>query len=137
MQAIVSDPVASWASSEQRLHCKSCHVASQVCRAHRAALRGLDIRGRIYISSQGINAQYSGPVDDACQYVRWVEGKLEFQVGADDDCFLVINPSEAAEPLSAFNWRSPSCHRRFSSDESFVNANNIDPTTSHEVSDGA
>ncbi len=52
----------------------------QACKAHRAALAGLDVRGRIYISSQGINAQYSGPADDACQYARWVEAQSEFQV---------------------------------------------------------
>ncbi len=40
---------------------------------------GLDIRGRIYLSPQGINAQYSGPAADAVKYAQWVEQQPEFQ----------------------------------------------------------
>lgn len=47
---------------------------------HRAVLNGLDIRGRIYLSPQGINAQYSGPEVDAVKYAEWVEQQPEFQV---------------------------------------------------------
>ena len=32
----------------------------------------LDVRGRIYINQQGINAQLSGPGDHAVQYAQWV-----------------------------------------------------------------
>jgi hypothetical protein len=32
----------------------------------------LDLRGRIYINQQGINAQLSGPGDHAVQYAQWV-----------------------------------------------------------------
>lgn len=55
----------------------------QVYRQHKAALSGLDVRGRIYISPQGINAQYSGPEADAVQYAQWVERQPEFQVSRD------------------------------------------------------
>ena len=65
----------------------------QVCRAHRAALKGLDICGRIYVSAQGINAQYSGPAGDACQYARWVEGQPEFLVQPSDlTCLSTLAP---------------------------------------------
>ena len=60
----------------------------QVYRQHRAALNGLDVRGRIYISPQGINAQYSGPEADALQYAQWVERQPEFQVSCNA-CGLV------------------------------------------------
>ena len=65
---------------------RSSHVGCaerQVYRQHRAALNGLDVRGRIYISPQGINAQYSGPEADAVQYAQWVEQQPEFQVHHD------------------------------------------------------
>eukprot|EP00897_Mesotaenium_endlicherianum_P008713 jgi/Mesen1/7870/ME000042S07313 len=39
---------------------------------HLAFVEGRDIMGRIYISEQGINAQLSGPVDDALAYGNWV-----------------------------------------------------------------
>jgi predicted sulfurtransferase len=80
------------------------HAPSQVCRLHRAALNGLDIRGRIYISAQGINAQYSGPADDACQYARWVEVQLEFQVEPIDEvpaAASVQNASRGPQLLSS------------------------------------
>ena len=43
-------------------------------------MAGLDFKGRIYLSRQGINAQYSGPAADAVCYARWVEAQPEFQV---------------------------------------------------------
>jgi len=52
----------------------------QTLARHRAALKGLGIRGRIYISKQGINAQFSGLSPQALEYAHWVESQPEFQV---------------------------------------------------------
>lgn len=41
--------------------------------------QGWDIRGRIYISYQGVNAQFSGPRDDALAYTSWVASQPEFE----------------------------------------------------------
>jgi hypothetical protein len=38
-----------------------------------------DIRGRIYMSFQGINAQFSGPKDEAVAYTEWVAAQSEFE----------------------------------------------------------
>jgi len=45
---------------------------------HAAALSALDIAGRIYITPQGINAQFSGPAGDADAYVAWVRSTPGF-----------------------------------------------------------
>eukprot|EP01023_Acetabularia_acetabulum_P059552 TRINITY_DN715_c0_g1_i3.p1 TRINITY_DN715_c0_g1~~TRINITY_DN715_c0_g1_i3.p1 ORF type:complete len:471 (-),score=58.78 TRINITY_DN715_c0_g1_i3:1966-3378(-) len=39
----------------------------------------LDIRGRIYISHQGINAQFGGAKTQAVQYAEWVQKQPEFK----------------------------------------------------------
>ncbi|KAI5062394.1 hypothetical protein GOP47_0022933 [Adiantum capillus-veneris] len=39
---------------------------------HLAFMQNKDIQGRILISSQGINAQYSGPREDVIAYANWV-----------------------------------------------------------------
>eukprot|EP01025_Chloroclados_australasicus_P051584 TRINITY_DN6010_c0_g1_i1.p1 TRINITY_DN6010_c0_g1~~TRINITY_DN6010_c0_g1_i1.p1 ORF type:complete len:493 (+),score=12.11 TRINITY_DN6010_c0_g1_i1:90-1568(+) len=39
----------------------------------------LDLRGRIYISSQGVNAQFGGIKQNAIQYAEWVKQQLQFQ----------------------------------------------------------
>lgn len=41
---------------------------------------GLDVRGRIYISSQGMNVQAGGTVADATAYAEWVKQQPGFQV---------------------------------------------------------
>eukprot|EP00892_Ulva_mutabilis_P009719 jgi/Ulvmu1/7119/UM034_0025.1 len=41
--------------------------------------QGWDIRGRIYISFQGVNAQFSGPREDAIAYTSWVASQPEFK----------------------------------------------------------
>lgn len=90
---------------QQRMKCNACHFAGmldslptlvslmwsvmkhpkyaalQAYRQHKAVLDGLDIRGRIFITPQGINAQYSGPEADAVKYAQWVEQQPHFQVG--------------------------------------------------------
>lgn len=45
---------------------------------HLSFLQGLDVRGRIYINQQGINAQYSGPPKDALAYVKWLREDHKF-----------------------------------------------------------
>ena len=66
------------------MHSSLKHVTQahelQVVQHHQQMLRGKDICGRIYISSQGINAQLSGPADDTHMYASWVEQQPEFQV---------------------------------------------------------
>jgi len=44
----------------------------EVIDRHRAYLKDKDVRGRIYISEQGINAQYGGVTADAVGYVEWL-----------------------------------------------------------------
>ncbi|KAG7592056.1 Rhodanese-like domain superfamily [Arabidopsis thaliana x Arabidopsis arenosa] len=45
---------------------------------HLSFLKDLNIRGRIYLNEQGINAQYSGPSKDALAYVEWLKGDERF-----------------------------------------------------------
>ncbi|CAA7029512.1 unnamed protein product [Microthlaspi erraticum] len=45
---------------------------------HLSFLKDLNIRGRIYLNEQGINAQYSGPSKDALAYVEWVKEDERF-----------------------------------------------------------
>ena len=62
-----------------------------VVREHKVFLEGRDVRGRIYISEQGINAQYGGTREDAVAYAEWlVETQplfagLRYSVDAADD----------------------------------------------------
>ena len=44
----------------------------RMLRLHREFCEGRDLSGRIYISKQGINAQYSGATEDALAYVQCV-----------------------------------------------------------------
>ncbi|MEW5300927.1 MAG: hypothetical protein WDW36_003818 [Sanguina aurantia] len=46
---------------------------------HRKWLAGRDVQGRIYISSQGINAQCGGSLADAGAYAEWVASLSTFQ----------------------------------------------------------
>lgn len=43
----------------------------RMLRLHREFCEGRDLSGRIYISKQGINAQYSGATEDALAYVQY------------------------------------------------------------------
>ena len=52
----------------------------QVLREHQKWALGRDMAGRIYISAQGINAQYSAPRQDALAYARWVSQQPGFEV---------------------------------------------------------
>ncbi|XP_043717400.1 rhodanese-like domain-containing protein 8, chloroplastic isoform X2 [Telopea speciosissima] len=45
---------------------------------HLSFLQGLDIHGRVYINEKGINAQYSGPSQDALVYLKWLKEDQRF-----------------------------------------------------------
>jgi len=49
--------------------------------AHRAWIEmlGLDIKGRIYFSSQGVNAQFGGPRRDALAYTQHLRDNILFE----------------------------------------------------------
>jgi predicted sulfurtransferase len=46
---------------------------------HRAFLSDKDIRGRVYISGQGINTQAGGVKEEVTAYAEWVASQPEFQ----------------------------------------------------------
>ncbi|CAM6080168.1 unnamed protein product [Sphagnum tenellum] len=54
---------------------------------HTSFMEGRDIRGRIYISHQGINAQLSGPRVDAMAYAEWVKKDPRFS-----SIFIQVSP---------------------------------------------
>ncbi|XP_010459399.1 PREDICTED: rhodanese-like domain-containing protein 8, chloroplastic isoform X1 [Camelina sativa] len=55
---------------------------------HFSFLKDLNIRGRIYLNEQGINAQYSGPSKDALAYVEWLKEDDRFS-----DLLVQISPA--------------------------------------------
>ncbi|KAL6772292.1 hypothetical protein ACKKBG_A29660 [Auxenochlorella protothecoides x Auxenochlorella symbiontica] len=66
----------------------------EVLEQHRAFLEGREVRGRIYISHQGINAQCGGVTADAVAYVQWLAQEQSLFEGlryklypADDHAF--------------------------------------------------
>jgi predicted sulfurtransferase len=46
--------------------------------AHKVYLEGKDIKGRIFISNQGINAQLSGPKAVTTKYAEWIKTRPNF-----------------------------------------------------------
>uniref|UniRef100_A0A7I4BHF6 Rhodanese domain-containing protein n=1 Tax=Physcomitrium patens TaxID=3218 RepID=A0A7I4BHF6_PHYPA len=96
-------------------------------------LQGRNIRGRIYINFQGINAQLSGPRKDAMDYANWVKEDERFaptyiqvspsprghafprlklrykpslvQVCEDSDSLPLTDPTARAVPLTPKQWR--------------------------------
>ncbi|KAM2231996.1 hypothetical protein ACFX1S_016185 [Malus domestica] len=100
---------------------------------HLSFVEDLDIRGRIYLNEQGINAQYSGPLRDALAYVEWLRGDERFsgilvQISAATNGHAfpklklrykpslvqleggishlpLLDPSMRATPLSPSEWR--------------------------------
>ena len=62
----------------------------------RACLRSADVRGRIYLSATGLNAQYSGPYGDAVAYAEWVRAWVP--PGADGPPFADVRVS--VQPLN-------------------------------------
>ncbi|XP_048330459.1 rhodanese-like domain-containing protein 8, chloroplastic isoform X3 [Ziziphus jujuba] len=55
---------------------------------HLSFLKGFDIKGRIYLNEQGINAQYSGPSKEALAYVEWLKEDERFS-----DILIQVSPA--------------------------------------------
>ncbi|CAN1754458.1 Rhodanese-like domain-containing protein 8, chloroplastic [Linum perenne] len=100
---------------------------------HLCFTQDLDIRGRIYLNEQGINAQYSGPTEDALAYVEWLRNDSKFsdllvqispafsghafpklrlrykpslvQMEGGSSHLPLLDPSMKAEPLTPSEWR--------------------------------
>ncbi|CAD7698986.1 unnamed protein product [Ostreobium quekettii] len=60
-------------------HLVDIDCPQKVVSKHKEWIGGRDIKGRIYLSRLGINAQLSGLVEDATDYARWVEGQDLFK----------------------------------------------------------
>eukprot|EP00884_Botryococcus_braunii_P011201 jgi/Botrbrau1/20081/Bobra.200_1s0084.1 len=60
-------------------HLADVENPSKLRKAAEKWLKERDIKGRIYVSTQGINAQYSGPQEDAHSFARWIEMQDGFQ----------------------------------------------------------
>lgn len=90
-QTLTSDPSTAMGASETSetaadnfcvvnfYHLATVEEPEKVASAHKAWLEGSDVHGRIYISSQGINAQYSGPESEAVDYAKWVQSQQPFK----------------------------------------------------------
>mmetsp|Transcript_18341 Transcript_18341/g.55232 ORF Transcript_18341/g.55232 Transcript_18341/m.55232 type:complete len:735 (+) Transcript_18341:409-2613(+) len=112
---------------------------NEVMAEHKARLAGGDVKGRIYISSQGINAQYSGPADEAVAYAEWMAARPPFKglryttAPVDKHMFPrlrlahkaslvslaggtqglpITDPSARATPLSPSAWKEMLRHAR-------------------------
>ena len=76
-------PAASDAAAGMRVtnfyHLVPIPNARATRKAHERVLTTLDVRGRIYISPQGINAQFSAPQADTDAYVAWVAAQPGFE----------------------------------------------------------
>ncbi|GKV05321.1 hypothetical protein SLEP1_g17349 [Rubroshorea leprosula] len=100
---------------------------------HLDFLKDYDIRGRIYINEQGINAQYSGPSKDALAYIEWLRDNERFsdvlvqtspalnghafpklklryklslvQLEEDVSNLPLLDPTMGATPLEPSEWR--------------------------------
>ncbi|KAM0950093.1 putative Rhodanese-like domain, rhodanase, Rhodanese-like domain superfamily [Dioscorea sansibarensis] len=100
---------------------------------HLSFLQGLDIHGRIYLSEQGINAQFSGPTTYALAYADWIKDDDRFsdilvqisptitghafprlrvryksslvQVEGGTSDLSLLDPNMRATPLAPFEWR--------------------------------
>jgi rhodanese-related sulfurtransferase len=75
-------------AAEPRSHCviNFYHLTEverpgSLAQQHKQYIRsqGWDIKGRIYISYQGINAQYSGPTEQAIAYTEWLAEQPTFR----------------------------------------------------------
>ncbi|CAN6463465.1 unnamed protein product [Victoria cruziana] len=67
---------------------------------HHSFLEGRDIRGRIYVNEQGINAQYSGPSQDALAYVEWLREDKRFS-----DVLVQITPATSGHAFPRLKLR--------------------------------
>lgn len=48
-------------------------AAIAACSREYLTAHQLDVKGRIFLHEQGINAQFSAPLADALQYTRWIQ----------------------------------------------------------------
>eukprot|EP00249_Psilotum_nudum_P022089 c28366_g1_i3 orf=930-1943(-) len=71
---------------------------------HRSFLQGKDICGRIYVSYQGINAQYSGPSKLALAYAEWVKEDPRFA-----DMIMQVSLSPSGHAFSRLKLRYKPC----------------------------
>lgn len=59
---------------------------------HREWMKGKDIHGRIYFSKQGVNAQFTGKVDETNVYLEWMRSQSPFEVQrrriGQKECFV-------------------------------------------------
>lgn len=71
-------------------HCiattESSQSIVQVIAEHKAWVADKDLCGRIYLSTQGINAQYSGLAGHAEGYAKWLEQQELFKVRVPTQC---------------------------------------------------
>ena len=58
----------------------SCNSKLQVIAEHKLWVKDKDLAGRIYLSTQGINAQYSGLTAHAEGYAMWLQEQEQFKV---------------------------------------------------------
>ncbi|KAG5392508.1 hypothetical protein IGI04_022471 [Brassica rapa subsp. trilocularis] len=77
---------------------------------HLSFLQDLNIRGRIYLNEQGINAQYSGPSKDALAYVEWLKEDERFsdilvQYEGGISHLPLLDPPMRAKPLEPSEWK--------------------------------
>uniref|UniRef100_M4EAY4 Rhodanese domain-containing protein n=1 Tax=Brassica campestris TaxID=3711 RepID=M4EAY4_BRACM len=77
---------------------------------HLSFLQDLNIRGRIYLNEQGINAQYSGPSKDALSYVEWLKQDERFsdilvQYEGGISHLPLLDPPMRAKPLEPSEWK--------------------------------
>lgn len=63
-------------------------------------LECLDIHGRVYLNEQGINAQFSGPSEDAMAYVNWIKEDSSFS-----DILVQISPSQTGHTFPSLKLR--------------------------------
>ncbi|MEW5313610.1 MAG: hypothetical protein WDW38_005164 [Sanguina aurantia] len=78
---------------------------------HRKWLAGRDVQGRIYISSQGINAQCGGSLADAGAYAEWVASLSTFQVRDRGECEHARPDRHSASRADHVCTRAAACTR--------------------------
>ncbi|KZV34780.1 rhodanese-like domain-containing protein 8, chloroplastic-like [Dorcoceras hygrometricum] len=86
---------------------------------HLSFMQGRDIRGRIYLNEQGINAQYSGPAKDAMAYVNWVREDHRFS-----DILVQLSPAYNGHAFPKLRLRYKPCLL----EESMSNLPLLDPS---------
>lgn len=62
--------------------CVTWNLSLQLIAEHKLWVQDKGLAGRIYLSTQGINAQYSGLTAHAEGYAMWLQEQEQFQVTA-------------------------------------------------------